>query len=249
MEAGVFRVSVGVFDGPLDLLLSLVRERQLDIATVPLALVARQYLEYITLMETCDIEIAAEYLHIAATLVFLKSKSLLPPIPTEFAPEGEETAEEVEERLRRRLITYSAYRGAAELLRTRQDEAEGYYHHDGGDPGMEILQRYRLSSARLAAAFLAAMRTAEPETRMIARQRVSLAAQMTFVTRRVRASGSLAFAELCRGLDRAGVVVTFLAVLELIRRLSITYRQTGPHDVLVLLPYEIMTIHEHLAAG
>ena len=72
------RVSLDVFDGPLDLLLHLVRERQLDIATVPLAIVAQQYFDYIALMESLDVEIAAEYLVIAATLVFLKSKSLLP---------------------------------------------------------------------------------------------------------------------------------------------------------------------------
>ncbi len=85
----------------LDLLLHLVREQKRDIATVPLATVARQYFDYIAVMAALDVEIADEYLVIAATLVYLKSKSLLPPIPTEFLAEGEETPEEVEERLRR----------------------------------------------------------------------------------------------------------------------------------------------------
>ncbi|MBV8600280.1 MAG: segregation/condensation protein A, partial [Candidatus Eremiobacteraeota bacterium] len=93
-----------VFDGPLDLLLSLVKEQQLDIATVPLATVADQYFAYISAMEELDVEVAAEYLVIAATLVFLKSRSLLPPIPPEFMAEGEESPEVVEERLRQRLI-------------------------------------------------------------------------------------------------------------------------------------------------
>jgi segregation and condensation protein A len=229
---------VGVFDGPLDLLLSLVRERQLDIATVPLAVVAQQYLAYIALMQASDIEIAAEYLRIAATLVFLKSKSLLPPIPAEFVPEGEDRAEEVEERLRRRLVTYSAYRRVAEELRARQEEAAAYYLREGGDSGLHIVQRYRLSPDRLAAALLAVLRAAQPIQRAIARQRVSLAAQMEFALRRVRARGSIAFAELCCGLDRAGIVVTFLAILELIRQFRIAYRQSDPHDVLMLLPYE-----------
>ena len=83
------RVSIDIFDGPLDLLLTLVRERQLDIATVPLAAVAQQYFDYIAVMEALDVEVAAEYLVIAATLVYLKSKSLLPAIPAEFAPVGE----------------------------------------------------------------------------------------------------------------------------------------------------------------
>jgi segregation and condensation protein A len=244
-----FCVSLGVFDGPLDLLLNLVKERQLDIATVPLAMLAQQYLDYIALLEAFDIEIAAGYLSIAATLVFLKSKSLLPPIPAEFVAEGEESAEEVEERLRRRLITYSKYRGAAEELRARREEAAAFYYRDAGDPGTQIVQRYRLSSARLVAALSAALRAARPETRTIARQRVSLAGRMEYVVRRVRTDGTVNFSDLCRGLDREGVVVTFLAILELIRRLRITFRQNGPHDVLRLLPYEVMTFHERLEAG
>ena len=109
-DSDALHVRLDVFDGPLDLLLSLIKEQQLDIATVPLASVAEQYLAYVRMMEDLDMEVAAEYLVIAATLVFLKSKALLPPIPQEFLDESEETAEEVEERLRRRLIAYSRYR-------------------------------------------------------------------------------------------------------------------------------------------
>lgn len=244
-----FCVSLGVFDGPLDLLLNLVKERRLDIATVPLAMLARQYLDYIALLEAFEIEVAAEYLSIAATLVFLKSKSLLPPIPDEFVAEGEESAQEVEERLRRRLITYSKYCGAAEELRARREDAAAFYYRDAGDPGTEIVQRYRLSSERLACALSAALRATKPETRTIARQRVSLSGRMEMVAQRVRIHGTVNFTELCRGLDREGVIVTFLAILELIRQFRITYRQDGPHDVLRLLPYEVMTFHEHLEAG
>jgi segregation and condensation protein A len=238
-----FQVSLDVFAGPLDLLLNLVREHQLDIATVPLATMAQQYLEYITLMEELDIEIAAEYLVIAATLIFLKSKSLLPPVPSEFLAEGEETAEEVEERLRRRLITYSKYRGAAQELRTRMDESAAYYYRDAGDPGSDAVQRYRIPVGKLAAALLSALRSAKPEGRTITRQRVSLVAQMEFVLRHVREHGGLDFSELCRDLERSAVIVTFLAVLELIRQARITYQQDNPHDTLRLLPYQPVEIY------
>ncbi len=103
------------------MLLSLIRDQQLDIATVPLASVAEQYLAYVRVMEDLDMEVAAEYLVIAATLVFLKSKALLPPIPQEFIDESEESAEQVEERLRRRLIAYSRYRELGVQLRARQE--------------------------------------------------------------------------------------------------------------------------------
>ncbi|HTV74943.1 MAG TPA: segregation/condensation protein A [Candidatus Acidoferrales bacterium] len=238
-----FQVSLDVFAGPLDLLLNLVREQQLDIATVPLASVAQQYLQYIKLMEELDVEVAAEYLVIAATLIFLKSKSLLPPVPSEFLPEGEESAEEVEDRLRRRLITYSKYRGAADELRARLDASSAYYYRDAGDPGTEVVQRYRIPVGKLAAALLSALRSAKPEGRTITRQRVSLVAQMDFVLRHLRERGMLEFSELCRDLDRSAVIVTFLAVLELIRQSRITYQQESPHDALRLLPYQPVEIY------
>jgi segregation and condensation protein A len=176
-------------------------------------------------------------------LLFLKSKSLLPPVPTEFLAEGEETAQEVEERLRRRLITYSKYRGVAQDLRARLDESSAYYYRDAGDPGSDVVQRYRIPVGKLAAALLAALRSAKPEGRTITRQRVSLVAQMDFVLRRVRERGGLDFAELCRDLERSAVIVTFLAVLELIRQARIAYQQENPHDALHLLPYQPMEIY------
>jgi hypothetical protein len=142
-----------------------VRERQLDIATVPLATVAQQYFDYIAVMDALDVEVAAEYLVIAATLVYLKSKSLLPAIPSEFAPEGEESAEEVEERLRARLIAYSKYKGVAEELRARAAEADAFYFREAGDSSADVEQRYRIVPGKLARALVAAIRTAKADDR------------------------------------------------------------------------------------
>jgi len=215
-----------------------VRERELDIATVPLAAVAQQYFDYIALMEALDVELAAEYLVIAATLVYLKSKSLLPAIPSEFLAAGEETAEEVEERLRRRLIAYSRYKGASDDLRVRLGEAESYFYREAGDPTTETVQRYRILPDRLAKALLAAVRSARPEKRTIARERFSIARQMEFVVRVVREQGSVEFAGLCRELDRSGVIATFLAILELIRQRRLAYDQPSPEDTLRLSPFQ-----------
>jgi segregation and condensation protein A len=225
LETRPCRVSVAVFDGPLDLLLHLVRERQLDIASVPLATVAQQYFDYIALMDALDVELAAEYLVIAATLVFLKSRSLLPPIPSAFVAEGDETPEQVEAALRARLIAYSKYKTVADELRTRANESAAYLYRDAGDPGTAIVQRYRLDPTRLAAAFIAALREAKPEKRTIARERVTLIAQMEFVLRTVREAGVVDFFSLCVGFDRPHIIVTFLAVLELLRRERLTFEQ------------------------
>jgi segregation and condensation protein A len=226
------RVSLEGFDGPLDLLLSLVKERQLDIATVPLAAVAEQYLAYVEMMEALDVELAAEYLVIAATLVFLKSKALLPPIPGEFADEEGESPEEVEERLRQRLITYSKYREVGETLRERQLEAASYFYRDTGDPLSDLRQRYRVDSEKLTRAFVAMLRSARPEKRTIARERLSIVASMDYIVRRVRENGSVLFSSLCKelGMTRESIVVTFLAILELIRRRRVAFDQPDLFD-------------------
>ena len=236
-EGRALHVSVDVFDGPLDLLLNLVKERQLDIATVPLAMVADQYLAYIQAMESIDVELAADYLVVASTLVFLKSKALLPPIPIEFAGDPEESAEAVEARLRERLIAYSKYREAGQELKVRAAEASAYYlRPDGGDPTAEIVQRYKIDAAKLAGALAAALRAAKPEKRTIVRERVSLVEQMDVVVRLVRREGRASFFALCAGLDRLAIIVTFLAILELIRRARIRVAQDRAFEDIELLP-------------
>lgn len=237
-DEGALRVSLPAFEGPLDLLLHLVKERRLDVATVPLASVAEQYFAYVTQMEALDMELAAEYLVIAATLVFLKSRALLPPLPSDFGDEGEDSPEEVEERLRRRLIAYSRFKSAADDLRIRQLEASAYYYRDAGDPGTDLVQRYRIAPQRLGSALLAAVRSARPERRTIARERYSIARQMDFVDRAVRAKGTVEFAELCRNFDRGGIIATFLAILELIRIRRIGFEQPRPFEQLRLFAHE-----------
>jgi segregation and condensation protein A len=230
------RVSVDVFDGPLDLLLNLVREQQLDIATVPLALVADQYFAYISAMDVLDVEIAADYLVIASTLVFLKSKAMLPPIPQEFET-SEESAESVEARLRERLIAYSRYRDAGHDLQARGLEAAAFYTRtEGGDAASEFTQRYKIDVAKLARALEAALRQAKPEVRTIVRERVSLIEQMDLVVRLMRRDGKASFFTLIGDGDRFIIIVTFLAVLELVRRGRILVEQAAAFDDITLVP-------------
>jgi segregation and condensation protein A len=235
---GAFHVRLEEFDGPLDLLLSLIKEQQLDVATVPLASVAEQYLEYVRALKARDVEIAAEYLVIAATLLFLKSRALLPPIPRELVDEEEETPEEVEERLRRRLIAYSKYRELGEELREHQSEAGAFFYREPGDPAGEVAQRYDIDPEKLKRAFLKMLAAARPEKRSIARERVSLIASMDYITRRIRERGEAYFSELCGelGMTREVIIVTFLAILELIRRHRLAFEQAEAFDDIRLFP-------------
>jgi segregation and condensation protein A len=231
------RVRLDIFDGPLDLLLHLIKEQQLDVATVPLALMAEQYLAYVRAMQSLDVEVAAEYLVIAATLVFLKSRALLPPIPAEFLEDEAEGPEDVEERLRRRLIAYSKYRELGEQLRAQQAEASGFFFHESADPGSDVAQRYAIDPEKLKRAFVAMLARARPEKRSIVRERVSLIASMDYITRRVKECGKASFAALCHelGMTREVVIITFLAVLELIRRHRISFEQPRSFDDITLL--------------
>ncbi len=213
-------------------MLGLIKDRQLDIATVPLASVAEQYLEYVRALQARDVEIAAEYLLIAATLLFLKSRALLPPIPQELVDEESETPEAIEERLRRRLIAYSKYRELGEELRDHQMEASSFFYREPGDPAGEIVQRYDIDPEKLKRAFVTMLAQAHPEKRSIARERVSLLASMDYIMRRIKERGEALFSELCTelGMTREIIIVTFLAILELIRRRRLSFEQPEAFD-------------------
>lgn len=219
------------FDGPLDLLLSLVREQKFDVCTVPLAAVAEQYLAYVAAMEVLNVDAAAEYLVIAATLGFLKSRSLLPALPSELEELGEESPEAIEERLRRRLITYSRFRNIALGLKDRADEATGFYLRPGGDAEAQLHQHFRIDSERLSRALIKALSHAKPERRTILRERYSMVLQMEHVLTIVRAGITSSFFSLVRDYDRVGTIVTFLAILELVRQGRLTIAQQGEDDI------------------
>jgi segregation and condensation protein A len=237
-ETHTFHVRLDTFDGPLDLLLGLIKEQQLDVATVPLASVAEQYLEYVRALEARDFEIAAEYLVIAATLLFLKSRALLPPIPQELLDEESESPEDVEERLRRRLIAYSKYRELGEELREYQGEASSFFYREPGDPAGELVQRYDVDPAKLKRAFIAMLAQARPEKHSIAREQVSLLASMDYIMRRIKERGEAHFSQLCGelGMTREIIIVTFLAILELIRRRRLAFEQPEAFDDIRLFP-------------
>ncbi|MFY9719391.1 MAG: segregation/condensation protein A [Candidatus Cybelea sp.] len=213
-------------------MLTLIKEEQLDVATVPLAAMADQYLAYVKAMGAHDVEVAAEYLVIAATLIFLKSKALLPPIPQEFIDEMAESPEEIEENLRRRLIVYSKYREVGQQLRDLQSDAGSFYYRESGDPAGEVVQRYDIDAEKLKRAFITMLQQARPEKRSIARERVSLLASMDYITRRIKERGEARFSELCQelGMTRDVIVVTFLAILELIRRRRLAFEQDEPFN-------------------
>ncbi len=149
-----YAVSLELFEGPLDLLLHLVRRHELDILDIPIAFITEKYIEYINFARELDIEIAGDYLLMAATLAFLKSRELLPSSPVE---EGEEDEEEEgvdpREELIRRLIEYEKFRFAGEELSARPLAGRDVFPRGGSlditppEPGLAAVTLFKLAEA------------------------------------------------------------------------------------------------------
>lgn len=115
---GGYTIELDVFEGPLDLLLHLVRKHELDILDIPISFITEKYLEYLDMMQALSLDIAGEYLLMAATLAYIKSRELLPPDPETEVDDEQEDVEEVDPRqdLIRRLLEYQKYKEAGEQL-------------------------------------------------------------------------------------------------------------------------------------
>src|SRR5919201_6349662 len=124
------KISLPLYEGPLDLLLDLIRRQKLDIYDIPVAKVTEQYLEYLHLMEEMNVDVASEFLLIAAQLIYIKSRMLLPPDP-DATPEQQEDPR-IE--LVRRLIEYEKFKNAAQMLYQREMVENAAWTNPGAAP-------------------------------------------------------------------------------------------------------------------
>jgi len=230
-QTNPYQIVLPIFEGPLDLLLHLIHENKLDIYDIPIAQVTEQYLQYLSLMEELDLDIAGEFLVMAATLIEIKSKMLLPP---------DETADEDEEpidpraQLVERLIEYQRYKEAAEILRQFEEERSKVFKSGGEAIEIEYAPFLLkdLTPVDLLAAIqrvLAEVGEGEEEVTTITRRRITVRMKMSEIWRRVITSeDGVNFEELFEDkYDRTEIVITFLSVLELLRlrRITVTQKQ------------------------
>ena len=221
---GSFSVALPVFEGPLGLLLHLIESRQLDILTVPLADVADAYVEHLA-EHPVDTAALSEFVAIAAQLIFLKSKRMLPAEPLPPLPDG--TDEPDEDELRRRLLEYRAMRDAAAELGQR-DSVAPVMRREPRESDLPAAPTAPLSPAVLAAALetLAAIpEPAPPPPEVVARE-ITIGQQIT-VLRAALAGGGRVLLQtiLARCHSRTEAAVTFLATLELVRRREVRAEQ------------------------
>ena len=223
------KVSLKQFDGPLDLLLSLVTEAKIDIKDIFVSEITEQYLASMEGVDELDMDAASEFLQMAATLIEIKSRSLLPKPPKE--EEGEESPEEA---LIRQLTEYKAFKEASQDLKKLEEEAKKLFtrlpeEYPLPPPTVELtgltLEALTKAFARVMAR--AQMREDRPEPREIRKDSYTVQACMFRIQRRVR-SGKCSFEDLFDGTpNRQEIVTLFQALLELIRLGRVTVRQRG----------------------
>ena len=236
------------FEGPLDLLLHLIQKHELDILDLPIAFVVERYLEYLTVLDTLDLDVASEYLVMAATLAHIKSKMLLPPDPSQ-VEEDAEPGEEIDPRaeLIRRLLEYQKYKHAAEQLLAR-----GVAGRDVFTRGMEAPEAMGpapLASVglfKLLDAFQAVLKRANQEMAFeITAEGVSIQDRMSLLTERLRGKKHCTFDELFEDARTVyEVVVTFLAILEMAKR-----RLTRIYQADVLAPIHLELLVSEVEEG
>jgi segregation and condensation protein A len=159
--AGAYAVKLPVFEGPLDLLLHLIRQNEVEITDIPVAQIADQYLGYVEMMRDLQLDVAAEYLVMAATLALIKSRMLLPPDGEQEAGEGLDPRAE----LVARLLEYQRYKEVAELLGRRRLLGRDVFDARGAEPGKvpEHERELEVGLFELLDAFRAVLERAEDE--------------------------------------------------------------------------------------
>ncbi|HAM53631.1 MAG TPA: segregation/condensation protein A [Nitrospiraceae bacterium] len=240
----VYSIKIPVFEGPLDLLLHLIRENKIDVYDIPIALITHQYLEYIEMMKELNLDVAGEFLLMAATLIHIKSRMLLPV--------DEEVKDEEQEdprfELVQRLLEYQAFKEASFALREIQDEWSNVFYRDfsggeekgkrrsaddglsaletsshgylleTGEAASESLQLFDLNIFDLLSAFRKLLDKAPPEVVAITRETLTVKDRISFIMEKLENENAVRFEDLLGATARRShLIVTFIAFLEILR--------------------------------
>lgn len=221
-----YKVRLEAFEGPLDLLLYLIKKEQVSIYDIPIARITEQYLEYVRLMEELDIGLAGEFLVMAATLIHIKTKMLLPRDP--IAEGAGEELEDPRQELVERLLEHQRFRTAAEFLHHKQLMEQAVYTRP---LPVEDRENMEVSAGvfDLLTAFRDVLLRAQALVEIeIARDEVTLAQKLAEVRGIVEMRGEINVMELFESSrSKRELVITFLAVLELVKELVIRIQQSG----------------------
>lgn len=245
-ENGEYKVDLDVFEGPLDLLLYLIRRDEIDIYDISIERITRQYMEYLDLMKQLDIDIAGEFLVMASTLMLIKSRTLL---PVETRPGAEDDEEEKDPRLDlvRQLVEYKKFKDAAQNLAGREYRQMDCYL-SGGEVALAEEEDF---APKLADVGLFDLLTAFQD--VLKRAPVMPLGQLKAIVWSVpekmesilsglkgRGASGLSFSKLFTAESPRGeVIVTFLALLELLKQHKVSVRQYAPFTEILVCDYAV----------
>lgn len=219
----MYRVELKNFEGPLDLLLFFIKKDELDIYDIPIAYITKQFLDYIELMEELDLDVASEFILMASTLMSIKARMLL--------PKDEDDEEELNEgdpryQLVQRLLQYKRYKEAAGKMKNLSTETEKRYYRTNYEadqvqkqPSGEALKDVSMFALMSAFKKVLADIKKRDAIHRVERIQVTVEDQSEYIINKLQTDGRTSFKHICRSLanNRIKVIVTFLAILEMLR--------------------------------
>ena len=246
----LYEVHLENFTGPLDLLLHLIKKNEMDIYDIPIADITAQYLQILDTMQTLNLNVAGEFLLMAASLVHVKSRLLLPKVVDE---ESEEEEDDPRAELVRRLLEYQKYKQAAVALDERPKLHDDVFSRFAPEP--EVLEKsdggfMEVSLFDLLAALQDVLaQNPQPAFHEVDLEQLSVTDRINAIMDRLQGHQSLAFDELfSAGTDRRDIVVTFLAMLELVRMRMIRLMQNQRFGT-IWLSASVAVSREELETG
>lgn len=244
-------IKIDAFEGPLDLLLQLIKHLEIDIYDIPIAEVTAQYLNYIRAMKVLQLDIAGDYLVMAATLMAIKSKLLLPKQEMNADPEDEvffESGEDPRDALVEQLLEYRKYKSAAALLKVKEEERSQYFSKE--PTNLESLQEkvplepLQISTFDLVAAFQDMFNKKMkkiPLQTTIRSEETTINEKMDFIMGKLRstiANQGVLFTGLFDIPTKNEMVTTFMALLELIKEKNVFIQQEVTYGDIIVYPSE-----------
>ncbi len=229
-----YQVRLEIFEGPLDLLLHLIRKNEVDIYDIPIALIVEQYMAYLDMLKSLNLDVAGEFLVMAATLSHIKSRMLLPQ-----EAEGEEEPEDPRAELVRRLLEYQRFKEAAEeLMEFDQLGREVFVREPGEDEieraaregGIDKVEFAEVGIFQILDAFKQVLERAKiTDWHEVTLDRISITERISNIMELLRDRENINFEELFAGeATKVELIVSFLAVLELLRLRILRAHQSEP---------------------
>jgi segregation and condensation protein A len=225
-------IRLEAYEGPLDLLLHLIKREEIDIWNIPIAHITEQYLGYIQMMKDLNINMAGEWLVMAATLIYIKSRMLLPPEPTVAASEGEIAPDDPRKELVYQLLEHQKFKNAAQMLYTREEVENAVWNSPPQEVTEDEKEIVSVTLFDLLKAFHEVVKRFESQPSMaLVQEEITIEQKLVEVRRLLVVHDSLSFFSFFeRAPSRRHLIVTFLALLELVRLCEIRLSQKKAFD-------------------